>query len=99
MNLKRNLEILFYNFQKQQYNYTSNLFNLFGKSNNFIDYCSKELNERVKSLTFEDNNGKKIKFDKKKPNEEIYNEITNFMKQKNIEIKNKELKNWENFHR
>ena len=29
---------------------------------------------------------------KKKPNEEIYNEITNFMKQKNIEIKNKEIK-------
>ena len=68
MNLKRNLEILFYNFQKQQYDYdyTADIFNLFGKSNNFIDYCSKELSEKVKSLNFEDNNGKKIKFDKKK---------------------------------
>ena len=54
MNLKRNLEILFNNFQKQQYDYdyTADIFNLFGKSNDFIDYCLKEFNEKVKSLTF-----------------------------------------------
>ena len=93
MNLTNYLDKLLFNFNQYQKDYNFNIFGFFGKSNNFVDYCVKELNEKVKSLTFEDKFGNKIKIDKKKkPNDKFYNEITTFMNTRNIEIKSKNMK-------
>ena len=97
MNLGWYLDILYNTFQKQQNDYNENIFNLFGKTNNFIEYCLKELNDKINSLKFENKDGKIIKFNKKKETgEDICNEIITFMEKKNI-VFNKQIKKLKEF--
>ena len=65
-NINYFLENLYITFKKQNDNIFNNMLNVFNKNDNFINFCSNEIKTKVESLTFENEKGEKIKFDKKK---------------------------------
>ena len=65
-NINYYLENLYINFKKQNDNIFNNMLNVFNKNDNFINFCLNEIKTKVESLTFENEKGEKIKFDKKK---------------------------------
>ena len=68
------------NFMKQNDNILNNVLNVFNKNDNFINYCINEIKTKVESLSFENEKGQKIKFDKKKKcDKKIYDKIEQFM--------------------
>ena len=68
------------NFLKQSDNFLNNVLNVFNKNDNFINYCLNEIKTKVESLTFENEKGQKIKFDKKKKcSKNVHDKIEQFM--------------------
>ena len=68
------------NFLKQSDNFLNNVLNVSNKNDNFINYCLNEIKTKVESLTFENEKGQKIKFDKKKKcAKNVHDKIEQFM--------------------